>query len=98
MLEFTPSSFAGEGQAAPMASIVDAAGLPLPVGPIDIAEQLAFRFSRSRTLQDDLPYCKAMRQVNYHNWLVQTCPEPWLLTQNGQAIDGRQLYPDSQSD
>jgi len=80
MLEFTPSNFAGEGQAAPMASIVDAAGLPLPVSPIDTALQLAFRFSRSRTLQVALPNQKCMRQVNYHNWLVQTVPEPWLLT------------------
>jgi hypothetical protein len=41
---------------------------------------------------------KTTRMLSYHNWLVQTVAEPWLLTQNGQAIDGRQLYPDAVSD
>jgi len=70
MLEFTPANFAGEGQAAPMASIVDAAGLPLPVTGPDLASTIAFRFSRSRTLQVALPMHKCTRQVSYHNWLV----------------------------
>jgi hypothetical protein len=78
-----------------MASIVDAAGLPLPVGPVDLAAQVALRFSRSRTLRVADAHAKSVRTVNYHNWLVQTVPEPWLLTQDGSAIDGRQLYPDT---
>ena len=69
MLEFSPSNFAGEGQAAPMASIVDAAGLPTPVTS-NIATEVAERFSRSRTLQVAMPYHKCTRVVNYHNWLV----------------------------
>jgi hypothetical protein len=78
-LEFTPANFAGLGQAAPMASIVDAAGV---VGPIttNVAANVIGRFSRSRTLNVAGPYHKCTRSVNYRNWLVQTVPEPWILT------------------
>jgi hypothetical protein len=80
MLEFTPSSFSGLGQAGPMASVVDAAGLTLPQPN---AGDLLERFSRSRTLNVSLPEAKTVRSLNYHSWLVQTVPEPWLLTQDG---------------
>lgn len=88
MLEFTPSNFAGLGQASPMASIVDAAGV---IGPVvtGIAANTIGRFSRSRTLNVTGPYAKCVRSVNYRNWLLQTVPEPWLLTQNGTGTDGR---------
>jgi hypothetical protein len=30
--------------------------------------------------------------------MVQTVSQPWLLTQDGQGTDSRQLYPDSATD
>lgn len=89
MLEFTPSNFAGEGQASPMASIVDAAGLVAPITGTGAVGDILTRFSRSRTLQVATPYVKCTRNLDYKNWLVQTVPEPWLLTQNGLGGDGR---------
>jgi hypothetical protein len=80
MLEFTPSNFAGSGQAGPMASVVDAAGLTLPQ---PTAGDVLERFSRSRTLNVSSADAKTVRSLNYHSWLVQTVAEPWLLTQNG---------------
>lgn len=97
MVEFTPSNFAGLGQASPMASIVDAAGLVAPIQS-GIAANIVGSFSRSRTLNVCSPYHKCVRRVDYRNWLVQTVPEPWLLTQNGTGGDGRQLYPDQAAD
>lgn len=81
-----------------MASIVDAAGLALPVGSTAPAAEILERFSRSRTLQVTPPTSKCVRRVNYRNWLVQTVSEPWLLTQGGTVGDGRQIYPDSTND
>lgn len=69
MVEFTPSNFAGSGQAAPMASVVDAAGLTAPVtGPV--ATDLIERYSRSRTLDVSNANAKTVRKLNYANWLV----------------------------
>lgn len=56
------------------------------------------RFSRSRTLGVTTPYSKCTRKLDYHNWMVQTVAEPYLLTQGGSGIDGRQLYPISATD
>lgn len=50
MLEFTPSNFAGSGNAGPMASVVDAAGLTLPESGTGLVGDVLEKFSRSRTL------------------------------------------------
>lgn len=81
-----------------MASIVDAAGVALPISGSQPIGEILSRFSRSRTLSVQSPYHACRRVVNYRNWLLQTCPEPWLLTRNGLGADGRQLYPDQASD
>jgi len=90
MVEFTPSNFAGLGQASPMASIVDVAGEVVPSANVG---DIITSYSRSRTLTVTSPYQKCVRKLNYHNWLVQTVPEPWLSTNGGSGVDGRQLYP-----
>jgi hypothetical protein len=81
-----------------MASIVDAAGLVEPITGTGTVGQILTRFSRSRTLEVCHPNSKVVRKVDYRNWLIQTVPEPWLLTQNGLGGDGRQLYPDATND
>lgn len=90
MLEFTPNTFSGSGYNSPIASIVDVGGPSLPYSTI---LELLTTYSRSRTLRVTDGLKPATRKLDYRNWLIQTCPQPWLITDDGSA-SGRQLYPD----
>jgi len=44
-----------------------------------------------------MPYQKCKRRLNYSNWIIQTCPQPYLATVEDGGTS-RVRYPEASSD
>lgn len=89
----------GFGATSAVLSAVDPAG---SVGPIlESANLILESFSRLRSVNVTLPYKESSRTLDYSNWLVQTCPQPYNATVDATSTATppvRVLYPEAVAD
>lgn len=93
MIDWSPAQ-TGAGFHSPIATCLDPAGSIASVGAANF-DDLILTFSRLRSMKLHSSLSKkAVMNVNYRNWIMQTCPQAFLQTVDpNSSVGDRVFYP-----